>query len=171
MIPNPIQSGEYSTDGGTDGSSYGTDSDGDLNVFYVEHDNDEQWLNSDNGNPNTLYNLDNRFVCVVPRNYLDFSPLLGGEFCFLNCFSQPPICFPISPKCFERMIYFLSFIILLSQLSCSKNLIESNFEDVRLMTEIFFSPVKKPAAKRDSATWIINVSIRNPSVCRELAGK
>ena len=63
-----------------DGASYGTDVNRDLNVFNIEHDDNGLWLNSNNGNPNTLYNPDNRFVCVVPRNYLCFSPPYAESF-------------------------------------------------------------------------------------------
>ena len=67
QVPNSIQSGKYSTDSGMGGASYCTDANRDLNVFNVERDDDELYLNSNNGNPDTLYNPDNRFVCVVPR--------------------------------------------------------------------------------------------------------
>ena len=82
-MPNSIQSGEYSTDGDIDGLPYITDSDGNLNVFNVEHDNDEQWLNTNWFNPRNVWNDDNQFVFVRPRNYLDFSPLNTESFAFL----------------------------------------------------------------------------------------
>mgnify|MGYP001608684056 FL=1 len=66
-----------------DGLPYGTDSDGDLKVFYVERDNDEQWLNTNYGNPDNLFNPDNHVVFLVPRNYLDFSPPSAESFVFL----------------------------------------------------------------------------------------
>jgi hypothetical protein len=59
---------------GLDGILYGTDSDDDLNIFNVNHDNDERWLNTYNGNPDNTWNPDDRFVVVVPRNSLHFSP-------------------------------------------------------------------------------------------------
>lgn len=59
-----------------------TDSDGNRNIFNVEHDNDELWLNWNNGNPDNVWNPDNRFVFVLPRNSHHFSPDPAGEFCF-----------------------------------------------------------------------------------------
>ena len=88
QVPNSIQSREYSTDRGMGGASYRTDADRDLNVFNVEHDDNGLYLNSDYGNPDTLYNPDNRFVCVVPRNYPRFSPLSAESFRSLR--NQPP---------------------------------------------------------------------------------
>ena len=81
---NSIQSGEHSTDGGMDGLSYITDSDGNLNVFNVERDHDEQWLNTNWFNPQNTWDDDNRFVFVRPRNYQDFSPSTAESFVFLN---------------------------------------------------------------------------------------
>ncbi len=81
-IPNTIQLGEYSTSSGKEGVSYNTDSDGNLNVFNVDHDDDDRWLNTYNGHPDNLYNPDNRVVFVVPRNSQCFSPLHGGEFIY-----------------------------------------------------------------------------------------
>jgi len=49
------------------------DSDGDLNVFNVEHHNDGLWLNSNYDNPDNLWNPDNRFVFRA-CNSLYFSP-------------------------------------------------------------------------------------------------
>ncbi len=57
-----------------------TDSNGNLNVFNVEHDNDERWLNGNNGNPDNFWNGNNRFV-FVRRKSLHFSPTFMGEFC------------------------------------------------------------------------------------------
>ena len=70
---------EYSRGSGSERISYITDSDGDLNVFHVEHDNDELWLNGNNGHPDNFWNSDYRFV-FVRRNYTRFSPDFSGEF-------------------------------------------------------------------------------------------
>ena len=56
-----------------------TDSDGDLNVFHVEHDNDELWLFGNNGHPDNFWGSVSRFV-FVRRNYTRFSPDFSGEF-------------------------------------------------------------------------------------------
>jgi len=50
---------------------YISDSDGNLNVFNVEHDNDGRWLNSDNGNSDNFWSGGNRFV-FARRNSLHF---------------------------------------------------------------------------------------------------
>lgn len=38
-----------------------------LGVFYVVHGDGGLWLDGGSGNPCTLYNPDNQFVCLVPR--------------------------------------------------------------------------------------------------------
>ena len=81
-MPNKIQPREYSKGSGMGGMVYDTDSNGDLNVFDVEHDNDDRWLNTYNGHPDNLYNPDNRIVFVIPRQSLRFSPSSDGEFTF-----------------------------------------------------------------------------------------
>lgn len=63
-----------------EGALHTTDSNGNLNVFNVEHDKDERWLNANNGNPDNFWNADNRFVFVRPRNSLHFSLLIVGSF-------------------------------------------------------------------------------------------
>lgn len=64
-----------------------TDPDGNLNVFNVDHDNDEQWLNTNWFNPENVWNPDNQFVFVRPRKSLYFSPLQMGEFSFIEFFN------------------------------------------------------------------------------------
>lgn len=51
-----------------EGNSYETDSNGNLNLFNVERNEDDLWLNSNYGNPDNFYNSNNRFV--FRRNYL-----------------------------------------------------------------------------------------------------
>jgi len=43
------------------------DSDGDLTIFYVVHDDDGVWLHGSNGYPDDFWSGDNRFVFVRPR--------------------------------------------------------------------------------------------------------
>lgn len=69
---------------GMGGTLYSTDSDGNPNVFEVDNDNDERWLNSNNGNADNVWNADNRWVFVRPRKSHHFSPRLSGEFCFIS---------------------------------------------------------------------------------------
>ncbi len=80
MIANTIQLA-LSTQGAVARNAYPyiTDSDGDLNVFHVEHDNDELWLNGNNGHPDNFWGSVSRFV-FVRRNYTRFSPDFSGEF-------------------------------------------------------------------------------------------
>ena len=80
-MPNAIQPQEYSRGSGTDGASHTTDRDGNLNIFNVEHDDDDLWLNGNNGHPDNFWNADNRFV-FGRRNYLRFlaPPMCGVEF-------------------------------------------------------------------------------------------
>lgn len=80
-MPDSIQPREYSMGGGIEGTPYSTDSDGNLNVFNVNTDNDDRWLNSNYGNPDNFWNGNNQWVFVRPRNPLHFSPF-AGEFCF-----------------------------------------------------------------------------------------
>ena len=83
-IPNTIQPQEHSRGGGTEDTLYITDSDGDLNVFNVEHDNDECWLNGNNGHPDNFWNGGNRWLFLRSKSVY-FSPnLLLGEFCFVS---------------------------------------------------------------------------------------
>lgn len=70
--------------GGIGGLPYITDSDGDLNVFNVDYDNDDRWLNTNYCNPENLFNPDSRVVFVLPRNYLNFSPLDAESFVFVD---------------------------------------------------------------------------------------
>lgn len=70
-----LEIAQASRDGGSDGSLYITDSDGDLNVFNVERNDDgKQWLNGNNGNPDNFWNGNNRWV-FLRRNSLHFSPI------------------------------------------------------------------------------------------------
>jgi len=59
-----------------DGILHSTDSDGNLNVFNVEHDDDGLWLNTNWFNPQNVFNPDNRWVFV--RNSLHSTTLLSG---------------------------------------------------------------------------------------------
>ena len=70
---NKIQPGEYSKGSGTDDALCIRNSDGNLNVFNVEHDDDGLWLNSNYDNPDNVWNAGNRWVFVRPRNSLCFS--------------------------------------------------------------------------------------------------
>ena len=114
-IPKTIQPREHSMGSGLDGAPYTTNSDGNLNVFAVNHDSDDLWLNTYWSNPRNSWNPDNSFVFVLGYS-LYFSPnFLLGEFCFWIWPIHPPSIRPISSKCWERMIYFLVLRTFISQ--------------------------------------------------------
>lgn len=57
------------------------DSDGNPNVFNLEHDDDDLWLNSNWYNPTNEVDHDNLWF-VRLRNFRYFSPdFISGEFC------------------------------------------------------------------------------------------
>ena len=64
-----------------EGISYETDSDGNLKVFNVEHNDYGLWLNTNYDNPDNVWNASNRWV--FRRNFRYFSRL-RREFCFLG---------------------------------------------------------------------------------------
>ena len=77
-MPNTIQSQDRrkpSRGGGKGGILYVTDSNGNLNVFNVELNDNGLWLNGNNGNPDNFWNGNNRWV-FARRKSLHFSPLL-----------------------------------------------------------------------------------------------
>lgn len=80
-MPNKIQFRSFvnnnSRDGERDGISHATDSDGNLNVFNVERNEDGSWLNGNNGHPDNHWNGNNRWV-FVRRNCRSFSLLRWG---------------------------------------------------------------------------------------------
>lgn len=82
-MPNTIQPQEYSRGGGMEGTSYRTDSDGNLNIFNVEHDDDDLWLNANYGNPDNFYNGNNRFLFVLPRISLQSPAFIRRGFVFV----------------------------------------------------------------------------------------
>lgn len=92
---------------GTGGTLYSTDSDGNPNVFEVDNDNDERWLNSNYGIADFVWFAVDQWVFVRPRKSHHFSPALLGEFCFRIDPFQPPSILPISAIFRESVIYFL----------------------------------------------------------------
>ena len=125
-MPNTIQPKEYSRGGGMEGILYITDSNGNLNVFNVEHNDDGLWLNGNNGNPDNFWNGNNRWV-FTRRNLLHFSPILLGEFCFCSWPFQPPSILPISSIFTDRAMYFLLSNDLVSQSIIKNTLSVSTF--------------------------------------------
>ena len=65
----------------TEGISYETDSDGDLKVFNVEHNDDGLWLGTNYDNPDNVWN--GKYRWVFRRNFRYFSRF-RREFYFLG---------------------------------------------------------------------------------------
>ena len=101
-----------------------TDSDGNLNVFNVERNDDGQWLNTNNGNPDNLWNPGNRWV-FARRNSLYFPAHAGFSFAFKICLLHPPSIFPNSLSFSESAIYFFLSNAFISQRICKKNFARS----------------------------------------------
>lgn len=114
---------------GTDGLAYGTDSDGDLNVFNVDHDDNGRWLNSNYGKPDNVWNPDNQWVFVLPRQSLRYLSLvvLAGEFCCIKWPCQPPSIRPISSSKADSAAYFLLSNDFVSQSTMSNTFSVSSF--------------------------------------------
>ena len=87
------------------GILYATDSDGNPNIFDVEHDDNGRWLNDNYGDPDNFWNGNNRFV-FVRRKSLHFSPSFPGEFRFESCPFQPPSIRPTSSIRSDSAMYF-----------------------------------------------------------------
>src|SRR3989338_538337 len=102
-----------------------TDSDDNLNVFNVEHNDNGRWLNSNNGHPENRWNVDNRWV-FSRSNPVHFSPAFVGEFCLMSCPYQPPSIRPISSSFSDKAIYFLLSSDLVSQSTCSRIFVVSS---------------------------------------------
>jgi hypothetical protein len=64
-IPNSIQSGEHSTDGGAEGGVHV--SDGDPNVLNSNRYGDGRWLDTDWDKPENQWNDDGAFAFLVPQ--------------------------------------------------------------------------------------------------------
>lgn len=77
-MPKTIQPREHSKGGGTGGSLYVTDSDGNLNLLGVNRNDDGRWLNTYNGKPDNRWNREYGFVFLVPATAF-VSPKLFGR--------------------------------------------------------------------------------------------
>lgn len=153
---------EYSKGSGTGGTPHATDSDGNRNIFAVDHDNDELWLNGNNGHPENFWNSDNRFV-FLRRNYLRFSPGFPGEFCFCSCPIHPPIIRPTSSIGSESRAYFSLSMDLVSQSTIRRIFSASVFRAARRTYGIFSSLERKVAAETASMISMKIWSILWPS--------
>jgi len=78
-----------------EGALHISDSDGDLNLFNVERNDDGLWLNTNYGNPDNFWDPDDRFVCVR-RNSLYF-PLLEAGFFIKIVFASHPAFYRFLP--------------------------------------------------------------------------
>lgn len=93
------------------------DSDGNLNVFNVERNEDGIWLNTNYGNPDNEWNSDNRWV-FARRNSLHFPAPAGFSFALPLCRIHPPSIFPISSSFSEMRAYFFVSSAFISQSTC-----------------------------------------------------
>lgn len=138
--------------GVTGGALYITDSNGNPNVFKVEHNDNGSWLNANNANPDNRWNDNNRFI-FVSRNCRFLSYFLG-EFCFASCAVicplQPPSILPISSIFVEMKIYFLSFNESTSQRIRRKTAMVFTFLIANLIHGNFSSFGKNPAMAKAS---------------------
>ncbi|TSC55624.1 MAG: hypothetical protein Greene071421_549 [Parcubacteria group bacterium Greene0714_21] len=133
-------------------------------MFNVEHNDNGQWLNSNNGNPDNVWNPDNQWVFVLPSNSLHFSPL-WGEFCFCSWPFHPPSILPISSILREMAIYFLLSSDLASQ-SIIKNILStSTFLIAKRTHGCFSSRARKLAVASASIISTKRVSILCPREC------
>lgn len=60
------------------------DSNGNPNIFYVNHDENGRYLNDNIDNPDNLWNPDNEFVF---RNWFYFSPVVLGRRVLFHAFT------------------------------------------------------------------------------------
>jgi len=83
-------------------------SDGDLNVFNVERNDDGSWLNGNNGHPDNRRNADSRFVFALPRKSFHFSPnFYWGSFVFLPALSNHQAFFLFHPIFLKSLYIFI----------------------------------------------------------------
>src|SRR3989338_3238758 len=73
-MPHKIQPQELESRGGVQGgtSRKNVDTDGDLDIFDLEYDEDGRWLKTNDGRPENEWNPEDPFL-FVPRKPLDFS--------------------------------------------------------------------------------------------------
>lgn len=92
VIADTMQSGLFSdqVDSALDGTSHGTDSDGNPNVFNLERNEDGLWLNDKWANPDNEWNLDNELV-LRRRNCFLSAILTGRGFSSWDCSNSSAI--------------------------------------------------------------------------------
>ena len=143
------------------------DSNGYPNVFNVEHDDDDLWLNANYANPDNVWNGDNRFV-FRSRKSLHFSPtpfIEVGEFCFRSCPFQPPSIFPTSSILSDRVIYFLLSMDFVSHKTIKSIFVVSTFRIARRTYGCFSCGERKLAMEMASILSTNKLSILCPSEC------
>ena len=134
-------------------------------MFNVKRNDDgELWLNTNNGNPDNVWNADNRFVFRRRKSFY-FSPVFAGEFCFTSCPFQPPSILPISSIFTDRAQYLLLSMDLVSQRIWSKTFSVSNFLMAILTQGSFSSLERKLAIEIASILSTNKVSILWPREC------
>jgi len=151
---------------GMEDAAYKTDSDGNLNVFNVECNDDGRWLNGNNGNPDNFWNGNNRWVFCRPRNSLHFLSCFVGEFSFLSFPLHPPRFLPTSSTPCAIRIYCLLVSDLFSHNTSNNTCIVSSFRIAYRTYGNFSSLARNPAVATASIVSINNESIRHPNECR-----
>ena len=152
--------------GDTGGPAHRTDSDGDLNVFNVDHDDNGRWLNSNYGKPDNVWNADNRWV-FLRSNPFHFSPVVRfGEFCFTSCPFHPPSIRPTSSIFSDKAMYFLLSRDFVSHSTSRRIFAVSSFLIANFTYGSFSVWQVKLATQMDSMQSMNRPSIRRPSVKR-----
>ena len=146
---------------------YGTDANGNPNVFNVERNADGAWLNANNAHPDNRWNSNNRFAFAMPRK---LHPSVFPRGLFFSCLIHPPSCLPIVPSCTDKLEYLLLSRAFISQAKRSRNFKESSFVEMPCMADSL-SLAKKVTENKDSNISTANVSIRKPNECLEAFGK
>lgn len=150
-------------DSGTDGMMHVPDSDGNPNVFNLEHDDDGMWLNSNWYNPDDGVDHDNLWFARL-RNFRYFSlDFISGEFCFVSCPFHPPSILPTSSSFSERCIYFLSSKDFVSHKIIRRTFMVSVFRIARRTHGCFSVLSKNVATEIASIISTKSVSILIPS--------
>ena len=115
------------------------------------------------------FNSNNPALGVLAGNFLHFSRLNNGGFCFsswrTSCPFHPPNIFPISSILIDKAIYFLVSKDLVSQRIIRRIFSKSVFFIAKPMKGSFLAGSKKLAVEIASSISINKLSIRWPREC------
>lgn len=138
--------------------------DGNRNVLYLnrngsERNVDMRWFGG-------RWPRDYRFAARRPRNFLHFSPVRAGEFCFASWPYHPPSCLPTSSSGTDSATYFLFSSVPVSQSIMSRIFAVSSFLIASRTYACFSIPARNVAEAIASITSTNSASTRRPSVYR-----